>query len=47
MKNAAFLFNYFDEEEIMQFKKKLFELDEDEKREKRNKSAYGDTFGRG
>jgi hypothetical protein len=43
--NVLYLFNYFDEEEIMQFKKKLFERHEEEEREKRNKSTYGETFG--
>jgi hypothetical protein len=40
-----YLFNYFDEEEVTQFKKKLYERHEEEQREKRNKSTYGEMFG--
>jgi serine/threonine protein kinase HipA of HipAB toxin-antitoxin module len=39
-----YLFNYFDEEEVTQFKKKLFERHEAELREQRNKSIYGEAF---
>lgn len=42
-----YLFNYFDEEEVTQYKKKLAELIEDELREKRNKTTYGESFAAG
>jgi O-succinylbenzoate synthase len=47
MSNVMYLFNYFDEEEVTQYKKKLAELKEDELREKRNKTTYGESFAAG
>lgn len=44
--NVMYLFNYFDEEEVTQFTKKLFERHEEEMREARNRTMYGETFGK-
>ena len=45
LKNQMFLFNYFDQEEVELFKRKLFEREQEDQREKRNQSTDAETFG--
>ena len=44
-RNFMYLFNYFDQEDVTQFKKQLFQRHEEELREQRNQSIYTEMQG--